>query len=138
MPISSYVMNEGELVLGAVGSSVTATAQVTSGAVDWEENVEDPVPTLSGEELEGEATYTATLSGTVVQDDLADTGLTVWTWTNKGQIVPFQFTPAAVTEKVITGNVRIRPLKVGGDVKKKNTADFEWACIGEPTIGADL
>jgi hypothetical protein len=137
MPVKSYTVKEGTLTFGASGTSMDATAQVTSCEVDWEEEVEDAVPTLSGEELEGEATYTATLSGTFVQD-LTETGLIDWTWDNKGQIVPFTYVPSSAAGRSITGTVRVRPLKVGGEVKTKPTADFEWTCIGEPVLGADL
>lgn len=138
MPIKSYKVDEGTLILGAVGSPIDITAQVTEAAVDFSEEVEDAVPTLSGEKLEGDATYPATLSGTVIQD-LSDAGLVDFTWNNRGQVVPFQFTPAAVTERIITGSVRIAPLKVGGAVGTKGpTSDFEWACIGDPVLGADL
>jgi hypothetical protein len=29
-------------------------------------------------------------------------------------------------------------MNVGGAVKSRPTADVEWACIGEPVLGADL
>lgn len=135
--IKSYKMNEGTLSLGSVETSIDATAQVTEGAVEWSEDVEDAVPTLSGEELEGDATYGATLTGTVIQD-LEDGGLTDYTWANKGKIVPFEFSPSTATGRTITGMVRLSPLKVGGEVKTKPTADFTWACIGEPILGAGL
>lgn len=138
MGIKSYKMEEGLLSLGSVGTSIDATAQVTEGAVEWSEDVEDAVPTLSGEELAGEATYTATLSGTVIQDLDALAGLVDFTWANKGKVMPFEFTPATATGRTITGQVRIAPLKVGGAVKSRPTADFEWACIGEPVLGASL
>lgn len=137
MPINSYVMNEGTLSLGSVGSLIDATAQLTEGSVNFKEDVEDSVSVLSGEELSGEAKYPATLSGTVIQD-LTPGGLTDFTWTNKGKVVPFEFVPAAAEERTITGSVRIGPLKVGGKVKSKPTADFEWACIGDPVLGASL
>lgn len=138
MPIKSYKMDEGTLQLGSPASSIDATAQVTEGAVAWSEDVEDSVPTLSGEELAGEATYTATLSGTVIQDLDAVEGLVDFTWANKGKVIPFQFTPATAAGRTVTGNVRISPLKVGGAVKTRPTADFEWTCIGEPVLGASL
>jgi hypothetical protein len=137
VPIKSYKMDEGTLSLGSVGTSIDATAQVTEGAVEWSEEVEDNLPTLSGEELAGEASYAAKLTGKVIQD-LSVGGLNEFTWTNKGVVVPFQFDPASAAGRTITGNVRISPLKVGGAVRSRPTADFEWACIGEPVLGASL
>lgn len=141
MTVQSYVVQEGTLTLGPVpggGASVTnATAQVESVAVDWSEDVADDRPTLSGESLAGKAKYTATLGGTVIQD-LTVGGLTEFTWTNKGKIVPFTLVPSGAAARAITGDVRISPLKVGGDVEEEPSSDFEWGCIGEPVLGDDL
>lgn len=137
MPIKSYKMDVGTLQLGTVGTSIDATAQVEEGSVDWSEDVEDSRPTLSGGELAGEASYTATLALTLIQD-LDVGGLVDFTWENKGTVVPFEFTPATATGRVITGNVRISPMKVGGAVKSRPSSDVEWAIIGDPVLGESL
>ena len=137
MPIKSYKIQEGTLQLGTVGTSIDATAQVEEGTVSWSEDVEDSRPTLSGEELAGEAKYSATLSLKLIQD-LEDGGLVDFTWDNKGVIVPFEFTPATATGRVITGSVRIAPMDVGGAVTTRPSSDVEWACIGDPVLGASL
>ncbi len=138
MPIKSYEVDEGSLVLGEVASTMDMTAQVTEVAVDFSEEVGDSKRTLSGETLSGAATYPATLSGTVIQD-LSDAGLIEWTWAHKGEVVPFQLSPANVTERVVTGMVRVGPLKLGGPVGENGpTSDFEWAVIGDPVLGSDL
>lgn len=138
MPIKSYKVGPGLLRLGEVATVMEATPQVTEVGVEWSEDVEDAVPVLSGEELAGEATYTATLTGTVLQDDLVASGLVRWTWDNKGKVVPFEFVPNNALESGITGMVRISPLKVGGAVKSRPTSDFEWSCIGEPAFADSL
>jgi hypothetical protein len=138
MTVKSYKVGPGELTLGAVGPTLKDwTPQVTSCTVEWEEDVEDSVPTLSGEELDGEPSYSATLTGTFVQDISAD-GLIDWTWTNKGTKVPFTYTPNSDEGASFSGVVRIRPLNAGGDVKTRPTVDFEWACIGEPVMAHGL
>lgn len=138
MAISSYKVDEGVLTVGPVGSAQVMTAQITTATVEWSEDVADSVRTLSGEELAGDATYTATLSGTAIQD-LSDNGLVEWTWAQKGKVHPFTFTPASATERSITGQLRVGPLDVGGDVGANGpTSDFSWGCIGEPLLGADL
>lgn len=136
--IKSYEMNEGTLTVGAVGSPIDVTAQVTKAAVDFSEEVADSKRTLSGEELSGAAKYPAKLSGTVIQD-LSTAGIVEWTWAQRGKIHPFQFTPAETTGRVVTGSVRIVPLKVGGEVGENGPeSDFEWVCIGDPVLGSDL
>lgn len=137
MPIKSYKVGPGTLTLGAVGSPVDLTAQVTSCTVKWNKDQADNVPVLSGEELSGDITYTASLAATVLQD-LSDDGLVDYTWTNKGDQVPFTFVPSSATGKAISGVLVVDPIDVGGDVKTRPTSDLEWACVGEPTLGADL
>lgn len=137
MTIKSYVVNEGTLTLGTVGTLIDATAQVEEVAIEWDENVADSRPTLSGEELAGKATYTAKVSGTVIQD-LTAGGLVEFTWTNKGMIVPFRLVPANVLERAIVGQLRVAPLKAGGKVLDEPSSDFEWGCIGQPVLEDDL
>lgn len=135
MSVKAYKVGPGELTFGAAGTLRDFTAQVTECAVEWSEDVEDDVPTLDGGQLDGEASYTATLSGTFVQDLTETTGVVPWSWANKGARLPFSYTPNNVTEDAaFTGVVRIAPLKAGGAVKTKPTSDFEWACIGEPAL----
>lgn len=136
MTIKSYKVDEGVLTFG-VGTPMVATAQVTSAAVDFDEEVEDSIFTLSGEELDGVASYPAKLSGTFVQD-ITEGGLIEWSWENKGTVVAFTYVPSSAAGRSITGDVRVRPLKAGGDVRTKPTADFEWVCIGDPVLGDDL
>lgn len=140
MPIKYYTVAEdgGTLTIGAVGSAVDYAAQVRSATVKWSKNSEDSLPTLSGEELSGGTTYTATLDATLIQD-LTEDGLVEWTWTHKGDEVPFTYVPSAATGRAISGTVVVDPIDVGGDVKAKApTSDISWACVGEPTIGTDL
>lgn len=137
MPTASYRLGPGELTFGTAGTVKDFTAQVTACTVEWSEDVEDAVPTLDGGQIDAEPTYTAVLTGTFVQD-LSDAGLIEWSWTNKGVKFPFSYTPNTDLGAAISGVVRVAPLNAGGDVKTKPTVDFEWACIGEPTLAHDL
>ena len=137
MTVKSNTLGPGTFSIGSVGTPLDLTAQVTSLKVEFSEDVEDSVPTLSGETLEGEASYPATLTGTLVQD-LTEEGMFDYTWTNKGTIVPFTFTPSTAAGRTVTGNCRVAPLNLGGDVKVKNTTDFTWTVIGDPVLGDDL
>lgn len=137
MPIKSNKMGPGTLTIGATGEQVDYAAQVASCTVKWSKNQDDPVPVLSGEELPGDTTWTATLAANVILD-LTDDGMVEWSWTSKGDQVPFTFVPSAAADKAISGIVTVDPIDVGGDAKKTMRSDIEWACVGEPTIGADL
>lgn len=137
MPTKTVKVGPGTLTIGAVGTPLDFTAQVTAASVVWKKNKEDNTPVLSGEEVDGDVDYTATLKATVFQD-LSDDGLVDYTWSHKGEVVPFTFSPSTAAGKSITGNVTVDPLDVGGDVKKKATSDLEWDCSGEPILGAVL
>lgn len=137
MPIKSNKLGPGTLTIGEVGTPVDFSAQIASCTVKWTVEQEDSIPVLSGDELEGDETWKASLSGNMVLD-LSDDGIVEWTWGNKGALVPFTFVPDTVAAKAISGIVKVKPLDVGGDAKKTMRSDFEWSCSGEPTLGADL
>lgn len=134
MATETYVVGPGTLVFGEVGSTSAFEAQVTSAIVEWSVDSEDDEPVLSGDTVAGDDTFTATISGSLFQD-IATTGITTWSWTHKGEVVPFTFIPNTVADRQVTGECKILPLSVGGDVKKKAKSDFEFACVGEPALG---
>lgn len=138
MTILSYKLGPGTLTLGAVPLDVSA--QVTAVAVEPEESVEstDAIDVLSGEQLaaEEDASYKYKLTATFLQDTLATTGLIDYTWANAGATVAFVFVPNSTLTQKITGNLRVIPLKIGGDVKKRNTSDWSVSIIGTPDLVA--
>lgn len=136
MPIKSNKLGPGTFTIGT-GTPVDYAAQVASFTVKWNLEQEDATPVLSGEELEGDESWSATLSGNVIAD-LTDGGMVEWTWANKGAVVPFTFVPSTDAGQAVSGEVKVRPLDIGGDAKKTMRSDFEWACVGEPTLSADL
>jgi hypothetical protein len=137
MPVAAQTMGPGTFSIGLVGTPLDLTAQVTSLKVTPSAEAEDSLTTLSGESLAGERTYTWTVSGTLIQD-LTEDGMFDYTWSNAGDQVPFTFTPSTAAGRDITGTLIVDPLEIGGDVKQKNTVDFEWAVVGQPVLGAAL
>lgn len=137
MSIKAFKLGPGELTVGETGTPVDFSHQCTKVMVKWSKDTEDPVPVLSGEELAGDTNYTAVLSATLLQDlDAAVDGIVDWSWTHKGEQHPFTFVP--LVGKAINGVVTVDPIDIGGDVKKRNTSDIEWACVGEPELVDDL
>lgn len=141
MPIGSYKMGPGTLTIGAGGTLLDASCQVTNCRVEPAENVTstDAIPVLCGEELPAEesADYSFRLKGTLVQD-LAAAGVCDFTWQHKGEELAFEFVPNTVAARAVTGTVRVAPITIGGDVSKtaRPTSDIDWAVIGEPDFGA--
>jgi hypothetical protein len=137
MTVQAQAMGPGVFTIGGIGTPLDLTAQVTALKVTPSVEAEDSLPTLSGETLAGERNYSWMVSGTLIQD-LTEDGMFDYTWTNAGDQVPFTFTPSTDAGRTVTGTLIVDPLELGGDVKKKNTTDFEWAVVGQPVLGVDL
>lgn len=129
-----YIVGPGTFTVGKVGTTLDMSCQLTEFRIEFEADAEDDVPTLCGGMLAGDRTYAATCAGTTVQD-LERDGVIDFTWRNKGAQVPFSFIPDnASVDKKITGELIIDPLTIGGEVGKRGTSEFEWKCVGMPTL----
>lgn len=137
MPPIAEEMGPGTLAIGAVGTSIDVTAQLTKAAVNWKANAADSKKVLSGDTVGGGRTYSAQLACTVYQDDLTAGGMTDWTWAHKGESHPFNFVPTN-GGRGITGVLTVDPIDHGGDVGAKNTSDFTWDIVGDPELTDDL
>lgn len=134
MPATFITTGPGTLKFGPAGSGqIDASCQVTSMLVDSDTNAEDPIHVLCGDTVAGEETTAFTLKATFLQDDLKTGGLTAYTWTNAGKTVDFEFVPNTANAAKVAGKVTVRPMPIGGEVKKRNTHDIEWAIVGTPT-----
>lgn len=134
MPVKSDKLGPGTLTIGATGTAAQFAAQLTACSVEPSTDTEDPIPTLSGEEIEGDDTDTAELTGTVLQSYDADS-LLLWAQDHRGDKLPFTFIPNNDSDLQVTGTVKIRRLRIGGDVKTRNTSDFTFPIIGDYTVG---
>lgn len=134
MTVKASTLGPGSLKLGATGSEQEFAAQLSKATLTPSVDMEDDIPTLSGDILDGEDTETWALAGTVFQDYELDS-LEDWCFVNKSKVVPFVFTPSNAGSRNYSGSCKVRPITVGGDVKKRNTSDFEFPVIGIPTPG---
>lgn len=136
MAVKYHKLGPGVLTLGDAGV-MDASCQLQNGEVAWDKDEEDPVTVLCGDVIPGAVTYTATFSGTMVQD-LADDGIVEWTWDNKGTEQDFVYVPNDTAAKQVSGTLIVDPLTVGSteDFGATMTSDFEWTIVGEPTLGA--
>ena len=136
MTVNSVKLGPGTLQLGETGTGFDASCQMTGGIVGWDKDKADDITALCGDIVAGGTTYSATLSGTFIQDLGEDDGLVAYTWTNKGTEVPFVFTPNDASGQAVNGRCIIDPIDVGStdDYGSTMTSDFEWDCVGEPTL----
>ncbi len=137
MATDSYRQGPGTLTLTIAAADTQFEMQLTNCRVDPSENVTagDVLNLLDGSTLRDDdaADYTYVLAGTAVQDLKAD-GITDYTWDHAGETVDFEFVPNTARVAGVVGQCRVVPITIGGDNKKRNTADFAFACIGTPVF----
>lgn len=128
-------LGPGTMQIGATGTSIDMSCLIQSATVSWSVDTEDDLNVLCGDTVPGARTYTASISGTALQDLTDPQGLVDFTWEHKGEAVPVVFTPNSAADATVTGTVVIDPLDVGGDeYGSVMTSDFEWAFVGEPAL----
>lgn len=138
MSVNAHKLGPGILKFGETGSEQEFGTHVTKVelAPSWKD--EDPIPVLSGDAYQDEGEFEGTISGEFLQEYSLD-GLVHWTWLNTGKVLGFTYTPRDDADLSFTGECMVRAVKVGGEVKKANTAEFEWKLTKMPelaTIGA--
>lgn len=132
MPVKYQSMGPGNLVLGSVGTTIDISAQITEAVLTPSKDAEDNLNTLSGDVVPGDVTYTFALKGTVVQD-WSETGINKFCLEHAGETMPFTFEPNNTSGPTLSGNLTIDPIDIGGKVKTKPTAEFEFSLVGKPT-----
>jgi hypothetical protein len=136
MVANSTRLGPGTLTLGDTASPLDFSCQLQNGVVAWDNDADDDITVLCGDVVAGARTYTATFSGTFLQDLAEETGIVNYSWTNKGLAVDFSYTPNNTAAAVVAGTLTVDPLDVGSteDYGAVMTSDFEWDCVGEPTL----
>ncbi|MDJ1115344.1 hypothetical protein [Microbacterium dauci] len=127
-------LGPGSLKIGETGSEREWAGHLTKTALVPSTSSDDPVAVLDGTEVAGEDTTTWALTGTIL-DNFEFDSLQNFAIANAGKEMPFVWTPNNDGGTDYSGTVRIRPIGIGGDVKKKNTNDLEFPLIGAPTPG---
>lgn len=133
MTVKASRLGPGRLTIGAVGSPQEFGSQVTKMTITPESSDGDAIAVLSGEEVVDDAADTYKLEGEMFQSYGVDS-LIKWTWDNHRAELPFTFVPDLAGALQVTGTCRVKRVPIGGDVKTKNTAAFEFAGVGEPIL----
>jgi hypothetical protein len=129
-------LGPGTLHFGDTGDGMDFAARTTKTSIAPDIKDEDPVPLLNGDDYVAEGDVTGSVSGEFYQDlDMA--GLVAWTWQHAGEVMTFEFIPSTAGKIKATGQCKIKPVTLGGDVKKANTSEFEFPLVGGlPTLAA--
>lgn len=133
MTVTAHKLGPGRLKFGDTGSAQEFGSHTTKTELSPSWKDEDPIPTLDGDQYVDEGEFEGTISGEFLQE-YSVTGLVAWTWKNTGKVLTFTFTPNTEGALTFTGECVIRAVKVGGDVKKANTAEFEFKLTKMPEI----
>lgn len=136
MGIQSSKLGPGRLKLGSTGTEQEFGTQCTAVALEPDVEEGDELTVLSGDVLDGDDEYTYNLTGTALQDYSGMTSWIVWCKENQGVVLPFEFVPNNEAGLAVTGSVKIRAVKIGGDVKERNESDFEFKGIGDYVYAA--
>lgn len=129
-------LGPGTLIFGKSGTLKDFTARIKSADVTPEIKDGGGIMLLSGDETnESDATF-GTLSAEFYQDFDLD-GFVAWTWKHAGQVLDFTFIPLTTGGIKVTGKVRVKPAKLGGEVGKSNTTSLSFPLAeAMPTISA--
>lgn len=131
MPITESRLRLGTLTLGGVSFATQAT---NVRLVPSTEEDGDPLEVLSGDEILPDDATTWALAITAVQDFEEEAGFVNYAMSNAGDVVAFVWAPAGAGTGTVSyaGNVKVRPVEVGGDVNARLTTEAEWPVEGDP------
>lgn len=130
MPVNTVTVGPGILDIGETGAPTSLASQVTTCKLVPSVDREDPIPVLSGETVSGDRTESWTLEGEFLQDfGVGDARISEWTFTNRGKTFPFEYVPNNEGDKGIRGRITVEATDIGGEVKKKARAEFEWEVL---------
>lgn len=142
MATTAQKLGPGLLTFGDTGTTQEFGSQVTKCTLEPKFDEGDPIPVLSGDEVPGDDTETASLKGEFLQE-YSMASLLAWCRTNSGETLPFTFRPNLAGALAVKGEATIRAVTIGGDVKAKNTAEFEfpvkstWSIVDAGTAPGD-
>lgn len=127
----------GTLTIGGKSWETQTTSAALTPSVSTS-NDGDAVPLLSGITLEGSESdeTTWTLDVGIISDFTNPTGLVEFCRANAGQVKPYVWTPNDSAGPTYSGEIRVRALPIGGEVRSRLTPSVSFPVIGavdEPT-----
>lgn len=131
MTVQADKLGPGLLKFGGTGTPQEFGSQAQKVELTPEVDEGDDLTVLSGEVVPGEDEIKYKLGGEFLQDYSGMTSLIVWCKQNEGKVMPFEFVPKSSGGLKVTGEVKIRAVKLGGEVKERNTTEFEFKGVGD-------
>lgn len=132
MAVVAHKLGPGHLTFGEAATEKEFGMSCPEVSLEPVADDGDTIVVLSGDELHDDPDETFTLTGTVYQEFSMDS-LVIWAKENSGVVMPFVFVPASSGSLQITGRVKIKPVRIGGEVRTRNTSDFSFPGVGDWT-----
>lgn len=128
---------KGTLSLGSTPKQVEA--QVSNIGTPQTVTRDSAVTVLTGDVVQAAATYSWSLTGTMLLDLSDPAGVYYWVNQRQGQQVPFSFLPAGAAGPTITGTVILdgwntEELAAGALI----TSKFAWPCQGQINVAPPI
>lgn len=127
----AHATGPGTLTFGDEADRVDFSAQVSKVVISPDDDADDAIDVLNGDQVPGEIRFSAQLEADFLQD-FDKNGCIAWSWENAGEVKTFEFIPALAHDARFTGQVVVKPMEVGGDVRKKNSSSIKWDTLGLP------
>jgi hypothetical protein len=131
MPIEDSRNKNGTLTLDGDQYEVQATSVALVPSTDEEG---DPVETLSGDTITADDVTTWELQITAIQDFEDPAGILEFLRANAGDVVTYDWKPGSTAVPHWSGNVKVRPATIGGNVNERLTSEIVLPCQEAPTV----
>ena len=128
-------LGPGTLTVGATGSLLEFGSLCSKVTLEPKVDDGETITVLDGGEL-SDSDVAWSLKGEFYQDyenGMASLIVKVNQAAEAGTQLPFEFRPRNDYALKITGTLTVAPVAIGGDVKKRNTTEFEFKLVGKPT-----
>jgi hypothetical protein len=130
MPIVDSRNKSGTLTLDALPFQ----SQATNVALEPDVSEDgDSLEVLSGETIDPDEVTTWALTVEAVQDFDDPAGFVRFCKDEAGTVVPFTWAPSGVTGPEYSGSIKVRPVKIGGDVNTRLTTPASFPVVGDVT-----
>ena len=123
--VTVHKLGPGQLTFGETGSPTEFGVRVSKATLTPEVEEGDERAVLSGDIVADDAELKWKLEGELYQDYSAQS-LIKWCLDNNGKVLAFTFRARSDQPLTATGNAKIRPVAYGGEVKNRNTSEFEF------------
>lgn len=128
----------GRLAVGSAASGSTlaeVSTRVTSVRLVPDVTEEDDIPVLSGDTVAGDSETSFKLAVALFSDfGQTETSFVERCFEERGSVVDFEFIPNSSNGRGISGQIKLRPIEIGGEVGQHARPEVEFSVIGEPEL----